>query len=41
MSQHCKLVKLKVHVLQLLHVQKSQHYVAPTQHEAHVAQQKC
>ena len=36
-----KLVKLKVHIVQLLNVQKSQHDVTPTRHEHHVARQKC
>ena len=34
-----QVVKLKMHVLQLLNVQNSQQNVAPAQHEARVAQQ--
>ena len=36
-----KVLKLKVHVLQLLNVQNPQHNVTPTRHETHVARQKC
>ena len=36
-----KVGKLKVHVLQLLNVQKSQHNVTLTRHETHVVRQKC
>ena len=31
-----KVVKLKVHVFQVLNVKKSQHDVTPTRHETHV-----
>ena len=36
-----KVVKLKMHVLQLFNVLKSQHNVTPTRHETRVPRQMC